>query len=82
MGAESAVEIMYRKELKADPDCREQLNEAYKERYINPYLAAARGHIDEVIEPGDTRVRIAAALEAFKNKQRDSSGKRHGNIPL
>lgn len=82
MGSEGAVEILYRKELEADPDCRDRLNEAYRERYMNPYLAAARGYIDEVIEPGDTRNRIAAALEAFENKQRDVPGKRHGNIPL
>lgn len=82
MGAEGAVEILYRKELKVNSDCRERLNEEYKERYVNPYLAAARGYIDEVIEPGDTRKRIAAALKAFENKQRDLSGKRHGNIPL
>ena len=82
MGAEGAVEILYRKELKADPNCREQLNEIYKERYMNPYLAAARGYIDEVIDPEDTRKRIAVALEALERKQRDSIGKRHGNIPL
>lgn len=82
MGAEGAVEILYRKELKVNPDCRERLNEAYKEQYVNPYLAAARGYIDEVIEPGETRKRIAVALEAFENKQRNTSGRRHGNIPL
>lgn len=82
MGAEGAVEILYRKELKEDPECRDRLNELYRERYMNPYLAAARGYIDEVIEPADTRKRIAAALAAFENKQRDVSGKRHGNIPL
>ena len=73
---------MYRRELKADPDCRERLNEAYKEQYMNPYLAAARGYIDEVIAPGDTRRRIAGALEVFENKRRDPAGRRHGNIPL
>ena len=82
MGAEGAVEILYRRELKADPDCRERLNEAYKEQYMNPYLAAARGYIDEVIAPGDTRRRIAGALEVFENKRRDPAGRRHGNIPL
>lgn len=82
MGAEGAVEILYRRELKADPDCRESLVEEYREQYMNPYLAAARGYIDEVIEPSDTRRRIAAALEALEHKQRKTSEKRHGNIPL
>ena len=80
MGAEGAVEILHRRELRADPDCRDDLTEAYKERYMNPYLAAARGYIDEVIAPEDTRRRIAATLRAFEHKQRDM--RLHGNIPL
>lgn len=80
MGAEGAVEILHRQELRADPRCRERLIEEYRERYMNPYLAAARGHIDDVIEPEDTRRRIAAALEALVEKPRGEN--RHGNIPL
>ena len=80
MGAEGAVEILHRRELRADPDCRDDLTEAYKERYMNPYLAAARGYIDEVIEPKDTRRRIAAALEVLDGKPQGEN--RHGNIPL
>lgn len=80
MGAEGAVEILRRRELKEDPNCRDRLTEEYRERYMNPYLAAARGYIDEVIEPEDTRRRIAAALEALAGKPRGAG--RHGNIPL
>lgn len=80
MGAEGAVEILYRRKLKADPDCRDQLVEEYREQYMNPYLAASRGYIDEVIEPENTRRRIAAALEALAGKPRGKE--RHGNIPL
>lgn len=80
MGAEGATEILYRKELKENPDSREKLVEEYQEQYVNPYLAAARGYIDEVIEPEDTRRRIAAALEALSGKPKGTE--RHGNIPL
>lgn len=80
MGAEGAAEILYRRELKSDPDCRDRLVAEYRERYMNPYLAVARGYIDEVIEPQDTRRRIAAALEALGGKPKAKN--RHGNIPL
>lgn len=80
MGAEGAVEILHRRELEADPDRRDRLVEEYREQYMNPYLAAARGYIDEVVEPEDTRRRIAAALEALSGKPGGEN--RHGNIPL
>ncbi len=82
MGAEGAVEIMYRKELREEPEKRDQLIEQYAEQYMNPCLAAARGYIDEVIEPKDTRARIASALEALSGKRGERIGKKHGNIPL
>lgn len=80
MGAEGAVEILCRRELQTDPGCRDQLIQDYRERYMNPYLAVARGYIDEVIEAADTRRRIASALEALSNKPGERT--RHGNIPL
>lgn len=80
MGAEGAVGILHRQELKADSNRRSRLEEEYREQYMNPYLAAARGYIDEVIEPKDTRRRIAAALEALAGKPWSRS--QHGNIPL
>ena len=82
MGAEGAVEIMLRKEIAAEPGRRDALIADYKEQFLNPYLAAARGYIDEVIEPARTRERIAAALDALSGKRRERSPKRHGNIPL
>lgn len=82
MGAEGAVEIMFRKEIAAEPGRRDALIADYKEQFLNPYLAAARGYIDEVIEPARTRERIAAALDALSGKRRERSPKRHGNIPL
>lgn len=82
MGAEGAVEIMCRKELQADPSCRDQLIEDYKNQFMNPYLAAARGYIDEIIEPADTRKKIAIALNALSDKRQRPYQKKHGNIPL
>lgn len=82
MGAEGAVEIMYRRELREEPEKRDQLIKQYTERYMNPYLAAARGYIDEVIEPKDTRARITSALEALAGKRAEWIRKKHGNIPL
>ena len=82
MGAEGAVEIMCRKEIAEAPERRERIIEDYKERFLNPYLAAARGYIDEIIEPADTRKRISAALQMLASKSRNSIEKKHGNIPL
>jgi len=82
MGAEGAVEIMCRREIAAAPELREQLIADYKKQFLNPYLAAARGYIDEVIEPGDTRKRISAALRMLSGKTRNPIPKKHGNIPL
>ncbi len=82
MGAEGAVEIMCRKEIAEAPERREQIIEDYKKQFLNPYLAAARGYIDEVIEPEDTRKRISAALQMLSSKERNPILKKHGNIPL
>jgi acetyl-CoA carboxylase carboxyltransferase component len=82
MGADGAVEIMCRKELEADPSCRDRLIEDYEQQFLNPYLAAERGMIDEVIEPQETRRKIAAALDMLSSKERTLIKKKHGNIPL
>lgn len=86
MGAEGAVTILYGKELKeaADPaEERRRLVEAYERDYMNPYIAAERGYVDEVILPGETRARVAAGLRALRQKDRKTAGYReHGNIPL
>ncbi|HEU5288841.1 MAG TPA: acyl-CoA carboxylase subunit beta [Candidatus Limnocylindria bacterium] len=85
MGPEGAVNILYRDELaKApDPDARRQeLVARYVERYANPYVAAARGYIDDIIEPHETRPRLIAALRSLAGKRDTNPRRKHGNIPL
>ncbi len=85
MGPEGAVEIIYRRELKEaeDPAARKQeLAEDYRETFANPYIAASRGFIDDVIEPHNTRARLINALQVFQNKRDENLPKKHGNIPL
>lgn len=85
MGPEGAVEIIYRRELQEakDPVARKQeLTEEYRQKFANPYIAASRGFVDDVIEPRDTRARLINALEVFQNKRDHNPPKKHGNIPL
>jgi acetyl-CoA carboxylase carboxyltransferase component len=85
MGADGAVNILYRDEVRAAPDPeakRRELIEQYKERFSNPYAAAARGFVDDVIDPRDTRYKIIRALDMLKNKAQNNPPKKHGNIPL
>jgi len=87
MGPESAVNIVYRRELERVPEAdrealrREKIAE-FRERFANPLVAAERGYIDAVIEPADTRGRIITALRALDNKRDTNPKKKHGNIPL
>ena len=85
MGADGAVGIIYRDELAAaaDPDVeRARLVEAYEAEFANPYLAAARGYIDDVIRPSETRPRLIRSLELLADKRETNPRKKHGNIPL
>ena len=85
MGAEGAVNILYRKQLKesANPgEERARLIQEYKDKFSNPYAAAAAGHIDDILIPSETRPRLIAALELLKDKQTTLPSKKHGNIPL
>lgn len=85
MGPEAAVEILYRKEIGAASDpssLRRKLTSEYRELFSNPYIAAERGYIDDVIEPNQTRVRLIQALEASRNKREFKPPRKHGNIPL
>jgi acetyl-CoA carboxylase carboxyltransferase component len=85
MGPEGAVNVIYREELAnaKDPDARRaQLVAEYVERFANPYVAAARGYIDDVIEPRETRRRLIAALRSLANKRETNPRRKHGNIPL
>ena len=85
MGPEGAVEIIYRRELKAaaDPAARKkELADEYRATFANPYIAASRGFIDDIIEPHHTRPRLINALQVFQNKRDENPPKKHGNIPL
>ncbi len=85
MGPEGAVNIIFRHELAEadDPVARKaELVEEYREKFANPYVAASRGFIDDVIEPRDTRPRLINALEMLQNKRDSNPPKKHGNIPL
>jgi propionyl-CoA carboxylase beta chain len=85
MGPEGAVNVIYRDDLAkaADPDeRRRQLVLEYVERFANPYVAAARGYIDDVIEPRETRPRLVAALRSLSSKRDTNPRRKHGNIPL
>jgi propionyl-CoA carboxylase beta chain len=85
MGPEAAVNILYRREMEQAGDrdgFREGKIREYREKFANPYVAAERGYIDEVIEPKDTRPRLIAALELLATKRDTNPPKKHGNIPL
>ena len=85
MGPDGAVNIIFRKEIDAanDPEQRKtKLVEEYRERFANPYIAASRGYIDDVIEPKETRPRLINALEMLGNKRDNNPPKKHGCIPL
>ena len=85
MGPDGAVNIIFRKEIteSADPDgTRARLVAEYRDKFANPYVAAARGFLDAVIEPHETRPRLINALEMLQNKRDTNPAKKHGNIPL
>ena len=87
MGPEGAVNIVYKRELDKAPEAqREMLRQEkiaeFRDRFANPFVAAERGYIDAVIEPGDTRAKIITALRALENKRDTNPKKKHGNIPL
>ena len=86
MGPEGAVNILYRRELAVAGDDAEQFRkertQEFRERFANPYAAAEKGWIDEVIQPRYTRPKLIAALEMLENKADTTPRKKHGNIPL
>jgi acetyl-CoA carboxylase carboxyltransferase component len=85
MGPEGAVSIIFRKELEEAEDPitkKSELVQEYREKFANPYVSAARGYIDDVIEPYETRPRLINALEMLSNKRDSNPAKKHGNIPL
>ena len=85
MGPEGAVNIIHRRDIAASPtpaERREKLIDDYKARFANPYSAAERGYIDDVIVPHETRPKLIAALETLKTKRVAGPKRKHGNIPL
>jgi propionyl-CoA carboxylase beta subunit len=85
MGPEGAVNILYKRELDAAADAvatRAEKVADFREKFANPYVAAGRGFIDEVIRPRETRKRLIAALKNLENKRDKNPPKKHGNIPL
>jgi propionyl-CoA carboxylase beta chain len=86
MGPEGAVPIIHRRELAGAGDGAVELRarrvEEYREKFANPWVAAERGYVDEVIEPGQTRSRLIAGLRLLANKRDSNPPKKHGNIPL
>ena len=85
MGPEGAVNIIFRRELEkaGDPAGRRvQLIEEYTQKFSNPFIAAERGFVDDVIEPEETRPRLIAALEMLLTKRETLPPRKHGNIPL
>ena len=80
-----AANIIFRKEISGAEDpvtARNQKIEEYRDKFSNPYVAASRGYVDDVIEPAYTRVRIIMALEMLDSKRENRPAKKHGNIPL
>ena len=85
MGAEGAVNIIHRSAIKDAEDSeakRKELVNEYEENLMNPYIAASRGYIDDVIEPSKTRTKIIKALRMLENKRETLPPKKHGSIPL
>jgi propionyl-CoA carboxylase beta chain len=85
MGPEGAVDVVFRgdiKEAKDPQEARQKLIDEYREKFANPYVAAARGYVDEVIDPRETRPRLIKALDMLRNKVDRVPPKKHGNIPL
>ena len=85
MGAQGAVNILYRRELAAADDAdelRARRTQEYEDTFANPYAAAERGYVDTVIKPSETRTQVVKALRSLRNKRETLPPKKHGNIPL
>jgi propionyl-CoA carboxylase beta subunit len=85
MGPKGAVEILFRKEIgeAADQaDATRQKEEEYRAKFAHPYEAAARGYIDDVIDPRETRARLISGLDLLRDKRDTNPARKHGNLPL
>ena len=81
MGPKGAVEIIFRADM-GDPAKIEARTDEYRKRFANPFVAASRGFLDDVILPASTRPRLARALAMLRTKKLENPWKKHGNIPL
>jgi propionyl-CoA carboxylase beta chain len=85
MGAEGAVNILFRKSISAAEDptqTRQELVSEYREKFNNPYYSARAGYVDDVIEPCETRPKIISTLAALRDKFSSAPPRKHGNIPM
>lgn len=85
MGPDGAANIIFRREIENADDPvtkRAEMVEEYKEKFANPYVAAARGYVDDVIEPASSRQRLASAFEMLAGKRENRPAKKHGNLPV
>jgi acetyl-CoA carboxylase carboxyltransferase component len=85
MGPQAAVDVIYRREIAEAQDSdarRTELIDEYIERYVNPYVAAERGYVDDVIDPSDTRAVLIRSLEILRSKREELPKRKHGNVPL
>lgn len=85
MGPDGAANIIFRREIEAAEDKnakRKEKIEEYRDTFANPYVAASRGYIDDVIDPAETRVKIAKVLDMLSSKRESRPAKKHGNLPV
>lgn len=85
MGPDGAANIIFKNDIAQAQDpvqCRNDKIQDYRDKFSNPYVAASRGYVDDVIEPAETRIRLASALEMLTSKRETRPAKKHGNIPL
>jgi acetyl-CoA carboxylase carboxyltransferase component len=85
MGPDGAVKIVFRKEINAASDpgaVTDDYMRKYRSEISNPYLAASRGYLDDIIPPAESRLRLIAALESLREKRQETPKRKHGNIPL
>ena len=85
MGPKGAVEILFRKEINESSDPLKSTDAKvaeYTAKFANPYIAAGRGYVDDIIDPRDTRPRLIDALESLRTKRDKNPPKKHGNLPL
>jgi propionyl-CoA carboxylase beta chain len=85
MGPEGACNIIFKQQIQKSSDQlkkRDELAEQYRLKFANPYIAASKGYIDDVIEPRETRIRLISALKAINRKREERPRRKHGNIPV